>query len=103
MTGRLLGADVQYLRGAAPPDSRLHYLRQYYYDTRHSDNWAAAAVLKRMVGASQIMFDYFDIPRDAAFDGPKEFQKLVDTDEFTEAELRGIARENTVRLFPDYA
>ena len=104
MTGRLLGSDVQYLRGEAPPGSRLHYLRQYYYDTRHSDNWAAAAALKRMVGASQIMFGYFDIPREGAmFDGPQEFQKMVDTEEFTEAELRGIARENAVKLFPGYA
>jgi 6-methylsalicylate decarboxylase len=102
MTGRLLGDEVQYFRGEAPPDSRLHYLRQYYYDTRHSDNWVAAAALKRMVGASQLMFGYFDIPRDAGFDGRKEFQKLVDTGEFTDAELRGIASGNLLKLFPQF-
>jgi predicted TIM-barrel fold metal-dependent hydrolase len=104
MTGRLLGNEVQYLRGEAPPDSRLHYIRQYYYDTRHIDNWAAAPVLKRMVGASQLVFGYFDIPREGAgFDGPKEFQKMVDTSEFTEQELDGIAHRNILRLFPNYA
>jgi predicted TIM-barrel fold metal-dependent hydrolase len=103
MTGRLLGDEVQYMRGEAPPDSRLHYIRQYYYDTRHSDNWAAAAALKRMVGATQLVFGYFDIPRDAEFDGPKEFQKIVDTGEFTDAELRGIASGNVLKLFPQFA
>jgi hypothetical protein len=63
----------------------------------------AAVALKRMVGASQLMFGYFDIPRDAGFDGRKEFQKLVDTGEFTEAELRGIASGNLLKLFPQFA
>jgi hypothetical protein len=48
------------------------------------------------------MFGYFDIPRDAGFDGGKEFQKLVDTGEFTEAELRGIASGNLLKLFPQF-
>jgi hypothetical protein len=56
-----------------------------------------------MFGASQLMFGYFDIPRDEAFDGPKEFQKLIDTGEFTAEELRGIARDNALRLFPQFA
>ena len=103
MTGRFLGDDVQHLRGDAPADSRLHYIRQYHYDMRRSDNWAAAAAFKRMVGASQSMFGYFDIPRYFAFDGPKEFQKIVDTGEFTEAELLGISHGNVLKLFPDYA
>lgn len=103
LAGRLVGRDAQNLRGQPKPDTTLYYIRKYYYDTRHIDNWASAAAVKRMFGASQLMFGYFDIPRDEAFDGPKEFQKLVDTGEFTAEELRGIARENALRLFPQFA
>jgi predicted TIM-barrel fold metal-dependent hydrolase len=103
LAGRLLGGDAQKLRGEARPGSTLSYLRKYYYDTRHIDNWASSAAVKRMFGASQLMFGYFDIPRDEPFDGVKEFQKLIDTGEFTDAELRGIARENALRLFPQFA
>jgi len=103
LAGRLLGSDAQNLKQPAKPGSTLSYLRKYYYDTRHIDNWASSAAVKRLFGASQLMFGYFDIPRDEAFDGAKEFQKLVDTGEFTEPELRGIARENALKLFPQFA
>jgi predicted TIM-barrel fold metal-dependent hydrolase len=103
LSSRLVGQDAQNLRNEAKPDTPLYYIRKYYYDTRHIDNWASSAAVKRMLGASQLVFGYFDIPRDAGFDGIQEFKKLEDTGEFTPDELRGIERGNILRLFPQFA
>ena len=104
MASRFLGGFVN-LRGEAEPDSRLAYLRKYYYDTNAS-NEATLGALKKVVGASQVVFGHFDIPQarlgepDAA---RERFQRVADTEVFTPAELRGIAHENALRLFPQYA
>jgi 6-methylsalicylate decarboxylase len=103
LAGRVLGRDAD-LRGEAKPDSTLAFLRKYYYDTRHIDNWASSVATKRMFGASQLLFGYFDIPvAGGDYDGVREFKKLEDTGEFTAEELRGIARGNALRLFPQFA
>ena len=98
----LQGAD---LRGEAPADSRLAYVRKYYYDTNAS-NEATLLALKRTMGASQVVFGHFDIPQ-APLGEPgaarERFKELEDTEVFTPAEMRGIAHENALRLFPQYA
>jgi predicted TIM-barrel fold metal-dependent hydrolase len=105
VASRFLGGEGDNLRGEAKPDSRLYYLRKYYYDTIAS-NEATLGALKKTVEASQIVFGYFDIPRPRdvpAGDARKRFKALADTGVFTDAEIRGIAYQNALRLFPQYA
>jgi 6-methylsalicylate decarboxylase len=105
VASRFLGNESRYLRGDAPADSRLAHLRKYYYDTNAS-NEATLWALKRIVGPSQVVFGHFDIPQ-APLGEPnvarERFQDIADTEVFTTAELRGIAHENALRLFPEYA
>ena len=105
VASRFLGGEAQHLRGDAPPDSRLAYLRKYYYDTNAS-NEATLWALKRTMGAPQVVFGHFDIPQ-ARLGEPgaarERFKEIEDTEVFTPAEMRGIAHENALRLFPQYA
>lgn len=92
------------LRETPAPGSRLHYLRQYFYDTNAS-NEATLSALKKTVGPSQIVYGHFDIPRphDAKGEGPRGMKRLADTEVFTDAELRAIGSANALRLFPGFA
>jgi predicted TIM-barrel fold metal-dependent hydrolase len=92
------------LRGTPEPGSRLYYVRQYFYDT-NSSNEATLGALKKMMGASQVVWGHFDIPRprDASGEGMQGIKRLADTEVFTPAELRAIGSENVLRLFPQYA
>lgn len=104
VASRFLGG-FENLRGEAEPDSRLAYLRKYYYDTNAS-NEATLRAIKTVVGASQVVFGHFDIPQERLGEpdaARTRFQRVVDTEVFTPAELRGIAHENALRLFPQYA
>jgi hypothetical protein len=103
MTARFVGGGN--LRGTAEPGSNLDYLRQYYYDT-NARSEATLWSLKRTVGASQVVFGHFDIPQERlgeAGAARARFQQVRDTEVFTPAELRGIAYENALRLFPQFA
>jgi predicted TIM-barrel fold metal-dependent hydrolase len=102
MTARFVGAN---LRGTPEPDSELYYLRQYFYDTNASSE-ATLWSLKRTVGASQVVFGHFDIPQARLGEpgaGHARLQQIKGTEVFTDAELRGIAYENALRLFPEFA
>jgi predicted TIM-barrel fold metal-dependent hydrolase len=103
MTARFVGA--RNLRGTAEPGSNLDYLRQYYYDTNASSE-ATLWSLKRTVGASQVVFGHFDIPQERLGESGaarERLQQIRDTEVFTTPELRGIASENALRLFPQFA
>jgi predicted TIM-barrel fold metal-dependent hydrolase len=82
------------------PDSRLHYVRKFYYDTCASGNAATLAALKKVVGASQVVFGT-DYPYGQ--DPEARYREVADTGEFTAAELRAIDRENALRILPQYA
>jgi predicted TIM-barrel fold metal-dependent hydrolase len=100
-TARFVGGG---LRGTPEPDSNLHYLRQYYYDTNASSE-ATLWSLKRSVGASQVVFGHFDIPQERLGEANAARERLKtigDSEVFTTEELRGIAYQNALRLFPQY-
>jgi predicted TIM-barrel fold metal-dependent hydrolase len=80
-----------------PPaaNSRLFHLRRFYYDTAGSANPVNMNALKTLVPTSQILFGT-DAP---FFDGAPQVAGLQ-TAGFTADELRGIERENAVKLIP---
>ena len=102
---RYFGGEAGNFGEEAQPDSRLHYLRQYYYDTAGgtATNEALLQGLKTVVGASQLVWGYSDIPGAYGNDASGNFERMGDTGVFTAEELGGIARENVLRLFPQYA
>ena len=95
LVGRFLGrgARSESLAGTPPVNSRLHHLRQFYYDTAGSTNAIQMQGLKALVGIRQIVFGS-DFP----------FGPITNTVEGLEnaglsaEELRAIARENALRL-----
>jgi predicted TIM-barrel fold metal-dependent hydrolase len=65
LVGRFLSrAAVIDLESTPLPDSRLHHLRRFFYDTAASANAVQMAALKSLVGVSQIVFgsDYPYVP-----------------------------------------
>lgn len=81
----------------AQPNTKLYYLRRFYYDTAQSSNPVQLQALKRVAGASRIVFGT-DFPYSTMADHVQGLQKCG----FTSAELRGIDRENIVRVMPKY-
>jgi 6-methylsalicylate decarboxylase len=83
----------------AEPSSRLFQLRRFYYDTAMSTNIVQMQALKTIAGASQILFgtDY-PFGGDAA-----KHQQGLEKCGFSAEELRGIHRENALKLLPRYA
>ena len=95
IAGRLLGAEMtaENLTKSPAPNSRLFHLRRFYYDTAGSANPVNMQALKTLVPTSQILFGT-DAP---FFDGAPQVAGLQ-TAGFTPGELRGIERENALRL-----
>jgi 6-methylsalicylate decarboxylase len=83
----------------APANSRLFQLRRFYYDTAMSTNIVQMQALKTIAGVSQILFgtDY-PFGGDAA-----KHQQGLEKCGFSAEELRGIHRENALKLLPRYA
>ncbi|MBI4464744.1 MAG: amidohydrolase [Acidobacteria bacterium] len=88
-------ADI--LARPAEKDSRLYHLRRFYYDTAASTNPVQMQALKAVAGASQIVFGA-DFPWGAVEKLIQGLQKCG----FSAAELRGIDRENLLRILPQY-
>jgi predicted TIM-barrel fold metal-dependent hydrolase len=99
LAGRYLGAAAsgESLARAAPPNSKLHHLRRFYYDTAGSANPVQMVSLKMIVPASQIVFGT-DFPFGQSAAIGQGMQKCG----FTAEELRGIDRENALRMLPKY-
>jgi 6-methylsalicylate decarboxylase len=99
IAGRLLGAEMtaDNLAKTAAPNSRLHHLRRFYYDTAGSANPVNMQALKTLVGTSQIVFGT-DAP---FFDGAPQVQGLQRAG-FSADELRGVERDNALNLIPRF-
>jgi predicted TIM-barrel fold metal-dependent hydrolase len=102
---RIIGANegggpagiADLLSNPAKPNSKLYYLRRFYYDTAQSSNPVQMQALKMVAGASQIVFGT-DYPYAPMVDHVQGLQKCG----FTPGELRGIDRENIARVVPHY-
>jgi len=95
VAGRVLGptAAPDAFSRPAEPNSRLHHLRRFYYDTAGSANPVAMSALKTLVPVSQILFG-----TDAPFvDGAPQVRGMQAAG-FTAAELADIERGNALRL-----
>ena len=100
VAGRLLGPEMtadNLAKPTAAPDSRLHHLRRFYYDTAGSANPVNMQALKTLVGTSQIVFGT-DAP---FFDGAPQVQGLQRAG-FSADELRGVERDNALNLVPRF-
>jgi predicted TIM-barrel fold metal-dependent hydrolase len=97
VAGRFLGAqgDGASLAKPAEPDSRLHHLRRFYYDTAGAANPVNMQALKTLVSTAQIVFGT-DAP---FFDGAPIVQGLR-TSGFSAEEIRAIERDNLLKLLP---
>jgi len=99
LMNRFLGAQVSAasLAQTPPVNSRLHHIRRFYYDTAQSTNPLQMQALKGLVGASQIVFGA-DYPYTTIVDHVDGLK----TCGFSAEELRGIDRNNAVRILPKY-
>jgi len=95
VVGNISGEE---LKGTPPPTSKLAQVRRFYYDTAGSANPVLLQGLKTLLGdASHIVFGT-DIPFGdglAIVNGLKSCGLNAD-------ELRGVDRENAVRILPKY-
>ena len=96
---RILGAQVTAASLAKPtePNSRLHHVRRFYYDTAGSANPIQMGSLKLLVPASQIV-----LGTDFPLLNLKETVDALQTSGFTPDELRGVYRGNAFKMLPDY-
>ena len=94
--GGLLGDPAT----APPPavNSRLQQVRRLYWDTGQAANAVNMQALKHLVPVSQILFGG-DFPNS---DVAAQIEGLRGSG-FTENELRGIYRENVLKILPKYA
>jgi 6-methylsalicylate decarboxylase len=100
VAGRLLGAEMsaEALAKTPEPNTRLHHLRRFYYDTAASANPVNMQSLKALVGVSQIVFG-----TDAPFvDGAPQVRGLT-TAGFTADELARVERRNALGFLPRFA
>jgi predicted TIM-barrel fold metal-dependent hydrolase len=77
----------------------LAHLRRYYYDTAATTNFVQMQTLKTLVGASQVLFGC-DHPYGDPLDYVRDLYELQMDGTLTEAEVRGINRENALRIVP---
>jgi predicted TIM-barrel fold metal-dependent hydrolase len=100
LIGRFLGRggtrNVD-LSQAPAPDSKLHHLRRFYYDTALSANRVQMRGLQELVGSARIVFgsDYPFMPILDTVDGLKRCG-------FSPEELNGIDRTNALRILPSW-
>lgn len=99
IAGRFLGAQASAdaLTKPAEPDSRLHHVRRFYYDTAGAANALNMQALKTLVSVPQILFGT-DAP---FFDGTPIVQGLRASG-FSAAELQAVERDNALRLLPRF-
>lgn len=102
VSSRVVGTvSAKDLAAPARPNSRLDHIRRFYYDTAGSANPILMQGIARLAGASQIVFG-----SDYPFGGAAPIASIAEglkTCGFTQEEMRGINRENAVRILPKYA
>ena len=99
LAGRFLGpaASAESLAKPAELNSRLYHLRRFYYDTAGSANPVQMVSLKMIVPATQIVFG-----TDFPFGNAAGIARGLQNCGFTAQELRGIDRDNALRLVPRF-
>jgi 6-methylsalicylate decarboxylase len=99
LSGRFLGAEAsaESLAKTPAPNSKLYHLRRFYYDTPASSNPIIIGALKQLVGAKQILFG-----TDHPFGNSAPMAQALSTVGLTAEEMRGVNRENALRIFPKY-
>ena len=101
-TTRVAGTvSADALAGTPAPNSRLHHIRRFYYDTAGAANPIVMPALKRLLGGTSHIVYGTDYP----FGGqevPRAIADALQTVGFTPDELRGVDRENALRLLPKY-
>ena len=101
VASRVVGnISAENLARPAEPNSRLYHIRRFYYDTAGSANPILMQALAKLAGASQIVFG-----SDFPFGGAAPIVSIaqgLQTCGFNAQELRGIDRENAVRILPKY-
>jgi predicted TIM-barrel fold metal-dependent hydrolase len=97
VAGRLLGQEMsaENLAKPAAPNSRLHHLRRFYYDTAASTNPVNMQALKMLVGISQIVFG-----TDAPFVPAAPQVAGLQSVGFRDDELARVERGNALALLP---
>jgi predicted TIM-barrel fold metal-dependent hydrolase len=101
-TTRVVGTvSSDALAGTPPPNSRLHHIRRFYYDTAGAANPIVMPALKRLLGGTSNIVYGTDYPFGGQ-EGPRGIVNAMQTVGFTAEELRGVDRENALRLLPKY-
>ena len=85
------------LSGTPPVNSRLYHIRRFFYDTAGSANPILMQGIAKLAGASQIVFGT-DYPFGAGAAMGQGLQAVG----FTPEQLRGIDRDNALRILPKY-
>ncbi len=100
IAGRFLQAQVraENIDAAPEPDSRLHHVRRFFYDTAGSANPVQLQSLRLLVPESQIVFG-----TDFPFVGTVPTVEGVDASGFDAAQLQAIYRGNALRMLPRLA
>lgn len=94
-------AATRYKASTPPPNSRLHHIRRFYYDTAGAANPLVMPALKRLLGGTSHVVFGTDYPFGSA-GGPLATAEGMRTVGFTPEELRGIDRDNAIRVFPRF-
>ena len=97
---RFLGNQVTAdgLSKPVEPNTRLHHVRRFYYDTAGSANPIQIQSLKLLVPASQIVFG-----TDFPFGNVGAHVSGVQACGLSQAELQGVFHDNAARFLPKYA
>jgi predicted TIM-barrel fold metal-dependent hydrolase len=97
LAGRFLGpaASAESLARPAEQNSKLYHLRRFYYDTAGSANPVQMVSLKMIVPSTQIVFG-----TDFPFGHAAQIAQGLAHSNLSAEELRGIERDNALRLLP---
>jgi predicted TIM-barrel fold metal-dependent hydrolase len=99
VASRVVGAVTEKdLAGAAPRNSPLFHIQRFFYDTAGSANSIVMQGIAKLAGASQIVFGT-DYPFGNAVGITEGLQSVG----VSAAQLRGIDRDNALRILPKYA
>jgi predicted TIM-barrel fold metal-dependent hydrolase len=101
-TTRVVGTvNAAALDGTPAPNSRLHHIRRFYYDTAGAANPIVMPALKRLLGGTSHIVYGTDYPFGGQ-DGPRNIVNAMQTFGFSAEELRGIDRDNALRILPNF-
>lgn len=98
VASRVVGTVTEKDLAATPAvNSRLHHIRRFFYDTAGSANPILMQGIAKLAGASQIVFG-----TDYPFGGGQNLAEGLKLVGFNDQQLRGIDRENALRILPKY-